>query len=329
MSARALDPSGPEVATVASHSPLYDRYNGFTLGAFLTTCRFPFTGGRYGVHRRRIDEFLREIDVRIDLPRSHHAFVKRSEPLVQDVLSAIKGHSDTLRDFAGLGAMSVLQGASGGLVTNEQRKILRERWTPVLEKYQISVESYDEWLGGLPKAKRGLSGEDILSPASALLTAALEPLGPEADTCFVAMPFKRPFTEYYSLFYQPALERAGLRAIRAWGGLSSEEYYVLLLTLISRCGFVLAELTTLNLNVINEVGIAHGLPRVVFLIGDRSLSRLPSNIAHLPNMTYSVQGENWMPRAIKRLAEFVTWMKSDVHERGEQASAAILPRRGR
>jgi hypothetical protein len=51
---------------------------------------------------------------------------------------------------------------------------------------------------------------------------------------------------------------------RAWGGLSSEEYYILLLTLITRSGCMLAELSTLNLNVINEVGVAHGNGRPVY-----------------------------------------------------------------
>jgi hypothetical protein len=293
-------------------SPLYSRYNGFTLGVFLATTRLPFTRRRYSVHRARIQEFLDEVGVVVALPETHSAYVRSCDQLLTHVLASVKGHSDTLRDFIGLGAMAALHAFSGGLVTDEQRSILVNRWVPVLERYGVSGDVYEEWLAALPTGKRALHAEDVLSPASVLLTATLESLAPEADTCFVAMPFERPFTEYYSAFYRPSLRQVGLRAIRAWGGLSSEEYYILLLTLIACSGCMLAELSTLNLNVINEVGIAHGIPRPVFLIGDRSLVRLPSNIAHLPSLIYSRRGKDWMPKAGKQLADFISFVRTDV-----------------
>ncbi len=106
-----------------------------------------------------------------------------------------------------------------------------------------------------------------------------------------------------------------MRAIRAWGGLSSEEYYLFLLTLISRSGAVLAELTTLNLNVINEVGIAHGIPKVVFLIGRKPLPHVPSNIAHLPIHMYRTDGADWLPRATAKCAAYIEWMREDFDAR--------------
>jgi hypothetical protein len=289
-------------------SPLYCRYNGFTLGAFLETARLPFARRRYGGHRRRMQEFLDELGIEAALPGTHTRFVGEFDRLQQIVLEGASGRSPMLRDFIGLGMMSVLHSGSGSLVTDAHRRILRERWVPVLQRYGVRKEAYDDWLRVLPQDRR-LVVEDVLTPASVLLTTTLEPLELEPDTCFVAMPFEPPFTDYFTEFYGPALARAGYRAIRAWGGLSSEEYYILLLTLISRCGCMLAELSTLNLNVVNEIGIAHGGAKTVFMIGNRSLKRLPSNLAHLPNLTYSRHGHYWLTRAIAQLADFVTWMQ--------------------
>lgn len=285
------------------------------LGAFVAVTQLPFSRHRYVAHRRRIQEFLREINIEIALPGTQAAFAKRFDGLLSAILAAVRQRSDTLHDFAGLGVMAVLQGATGALVTKDHLKILRARWAPVLDNHGVSRLVYEDWLRALPRRRRNIDAEAVLSLSSGLLTAMLEPLDAESDTCFVAMPFRAPFTENYSIFYRPSLERSGFRAIRAWGSLSSEEYYLLLLTLISHSGGVLADLTSLNLNVVNEVGIAHGVPRVVFIIGQRSLSALPSNIAHLPNFTYSPRGKNWTSREIERCGKFIGWVYSDYQRR--------------
>lgn len=306
-------------------SPLYCRYNGFTLGVFLATAQFPFARRRYRAHRVRVQEFLDEVDLGVDLPRTYSAFVTGFDKLQTNVLAAAKERSSTLRDFMGLGLMAALHGFSGSLVTDAQRRILVDRWTPVLERHGIARTIYEEWLGELPRHEGAVHAEDVLSPALALLNATLEPLAPEPDTCFVAMPFESPFTEYYASFYRPALAGAGLRAIRAWGGLSSEEYYVLLLTLITRSGSMLAELSTLNLNVINEVGVAHGTGRPVFLIGNRSVASIPSNIAHFRSLIYSRRGRQWMPAAIDQLTEFVSWIHAEFIRRTQLPGSTDQP----
>ena len=299
-------------------SRLYSTYNGFTLGAFLASIRFPFVQRRYGAFRRRIGEFFKELDIDVVLPRTQTAFARRADDLLGYAIAAARPRSAILADFIGVGAMAVLQGASAHLVTDDQRRVLRDRWLPTLEKHDVRAAAYDEWLAALPRKKETVYAEDILSPASLLLARAIESLDADRETCFVAMPFRQPFLGYFTTFYGPALERAGMRAIRAWGGLSSEEYYLFLMTLISRSGAVLADLTTLNLNVINEVGIAHGIPRVVFLIGRKPLAHAPSNIAHLPIHQYSDSEADWLPRATEKCAAYIEWMREDFDARWAQ-----------
>jgi hypothetical protein len=296
-------------------SPLYSRYNGFTLGVFLTTARFPFARRRFPIHRARIQEFLNESELDVSLPLTHAELGRTFDGVQAQLLAAARERSDTLRDFIGLGMMAALHGFSGALVTDSHRGSLLERWTSVLARHGIEPGVYEQWLDELPRHEGPLMAEDVLTPASVLLTATLEPLSPEPDTCFVAMPFEPPFTTYYPNFYRPALAAAGLRAIRAWGGLSSEEYYILLLTLITRSGCMLAELSTLNLNVINEVGVAHGNGRPVFLIGNRSVTGIPSNIAHFPSLIYTRRGRHWMPTATDELTRYVSWMRAEFTRR--------------
>jgi hypothetical protein len=91
------------------------------------------------------------------------------------------------------------------------------------------------------------------------------------DTCFVMMPFSSPVGDYYSAIYEPAIQKAGLRPMRAdadifgtgkiidqvWRGINSAKVLV-------------AELTQRNPNVFYELGLAHALDKPVVLVGSRS-----------------------------------------------------------
>ena len=96
--------------------------------------------------------------------------------------------------------------------------------------------------------------ENVLSPSLAYLGKIVDTLEVERDTAFVIMPFKQPYASYYSMLYRPALESAGYRAFRAWGGLGSEDYCDLLLKLIAKCGLVWADASELSYNVLYEIG---------------------------------------------------------------------------
>ena len=96
----------------------------------------------------------------------------------------------------------------------------------------IPPSAYDEWLEALPTGRGTVTADDVLTPAALLLAYGLEPLKPDNDTCFVAMPFRAPFLDHFDQLYRPALATIGMQSVRAWGGLSSEEYHLSLLTLI-------------------------------------------------------------------------------------------------
>ena len=84
------------------------------------------------------------------------------------------------------------------------------------------------------------------------------------DSCFVVMSFAPPIGGYFQTIYEPAIKKAGLRAVRAdadifgtgkimdqiWSGINAAKVLV-------------AELTTRNPNVFYELGLAHAKEKPV------------------------------------------------------------------
>jgi hypothetical protein len=292
---------------VQPYSPLYCRFNGFALGAFLAGSNLDFAGPRFDALRRRVHEFLSEIGVGTRLPSQHAAYRAGYGVLFEAIRTQVRARSELLHDFMGVGAMAVLYAASTELATRRQRRILRDRWVPILARHQVPAEAYDRFVREIGRSAPTRDASVLLSHAFGLVSELIQPLQGEVETCFVAMPFSRPFVGYFGSYYRPALARAGFRAIRAWGGISSEEYYTFVGTLISRCGAVFAELATLNLNVVNEIGFAHGANRQTFLVMRKQLREPPSNIAQLPIFQYADQGTGWQSRDVPRLVRFIRW----------------------
>ena len=297
-------------------SPLHARYDGFTLGAFVAAARYPFAADRYSFLRRRVHEFAQEAGLALRWPSAHAAFLARPDQFLQQATTEARRLSNELADFVTIGAMAVLRAVAAPSLTRAQRDELHARWYPKLLSYGVQESGYDEWRDSFPKAKgRFVSAEQVLTSASGLLAFALEPLPADLDSCFVAMPFRPRFLRRYSTLYAPALRRAGLRPLRAWGGISSEEHYMTLMTVISRSGGILAEITGLNFNVVHEIGITHGLAKPAYLVTEGATKVVPSNLGHLPVIGYDSTEPGWEEAAVRRTASFVRWVRADYFER--------------
>jgi hypothetical protein len=123
------------------------------------------------------------------------------------------------------------------------------------------------------------------------------------DTCFVMMPFADPLGGYYATVYQPAIEKAKLKAVRAdaeifgtgkiidqiWGGIHSARVLV-------------AELTGRNPNVLYELGLAHALRKPVVLVSS-NLEDVPFDVRHVRVIYYDVRDPFWGTKLIEKVAE--------------------------
>jgi hypothetical protein len=123
------------------------------------------------------------------------------------------------------------------------------------------------------------------------------------DTCFVMMPFAEPLGGYYANVYQPAIEKAKLKPMRAdaeifgtgkiidqiWAGINSARILV-------------AELTGRNPNVLYELGIAHALKKPVVLVSSNE-EDVPFDVRHVRVIYYDMRDPFWGTKLIDKIAE--------------------------
>ncbi len=117
------------------------------------------------------------------------------------------------------------------------------------------------------------------------------------------MPFNAPIGPYYDQLYKPAIEKAGLKAVRAdtdifgtgkiidqiWRGINEAKVLV-------------AELTGRNPNVFYELGLAHALGRPVVLVSADE-NDVPFDLRHIRVIYYKTTDPFWGQRLIEKVAE--------------------------
>lgn len=123
------------------------------------------------------------------------------------------------------------------------------------------------------------------------------------DSCFVVMPFADPVGGYFQNVYEPAIKKAGLKAVRAdaeifgtgkiidqiWSGINAAKVLV-------------AELTTKNPNVFYELGLAHALNKPVVLVSSNE-GDVPFDLRHIRVIYYDVSDPFWGQKLIEKVAE--------------------------
>ena len=145
-----------------------------------------------------------------------------------------------------------------------------------------------------------LTGEDRSEHLRRLGASANVKAG---DSCFVMQPFAQPLGSYYEKIFKPAIEKAGLQAVRAdaeifgtgkimdqiWRGINGAKVLV-------------AELTTRNPNVFYELGLAHALRKPVVLVAANEPD-VPFDLKHIRVIYYDVQDPFWGTKLIDKVAE--------------------------
>ncbi|MEA2263013.1 MAG: hypothetical protein QOJ51_5838 [Acidobacteriaceae bacterium] len=123
------------------------------------------------------------------------------------------------------------------------------------------------------------------------------------ETCFVMQPFASPHGDYYEKIFKPAIEKTGMKPIRAdadifgtgkiidqiWRGINAAKVLV-------------AELTTRNANVLYELGLAHALKKPVVLISSNQPD-VPFDLKHIRVIYYDVTDPFWGAKLIDKVAE--------------------------
>lgn len=300
-------------------SELFACYNGTMLGFFLVGSFGSYLAGRYPILRQRIHEFLDELNIKYQLPSDHSEFAGRHAEITTDITKEVFKTSNSVFDYFMIGSLAMytaIEKANGG----DFAETFRTETLSYMERRNLSPQSLSKFEKSVALEKDGrILADKLHSGSLAFLNDALKKLQTEEDTAFVAMPFSAKFRKNFVKLYQPLLERLGYRSLRAWGGLASEDYQVLLGTLMSKCGAVLAELTTLNKNVLHEIGMAEGRDQWLFLIAEKDKVKPPSNIADLAIFQYEREGKDWEQKAIDELAMMISLGKlgAEMSEKNE------------
>jgi hypothetical protein len=123
------------------------------------------------------------------------------------------------------------------------------------------------------------------------------------DTCFVMMPFAEPLGGYYASVYQPAIEKAKLKAIRADAEIFGTGKIIdQIWTGIRTARVLVAELTGRNANVLYELGLAHALRKPVVLISANE-DDVPFDVRHVRVIYYDMRDPFWGTKLIEKVAE--------------------------
>jgi hypothetical protein len=133
-------------------------------------------------------------------------------------------------------------------------------------------------------------------------------------SCFVVQPFASPFGGYFDLIFKPAIEQAGMEAIRAdaeifgagkimdqiWRGIRDADVLV-------------AELTSKNPNVFYELGLAHALEKPVVLVSSNQ-EDVPFDLRHIRVILYDQTDPFWGQKLVNKLADNIASALSNPEE---------------
>ena len=136
-------------------------------------------------------------------------------------------------------------------------------------------------------------------------------LSHEEGTCFVAMPFSKPYEDRYLNLYRGLSRRMDKQGFRAWGGILEEEHQELLLAVIAKCGALIADVTAPNANVTLELGFAIGRRIPVYLLAEEARWKPTANIPREWIYLYDADEDaDWELEAAEKAGMYFTMLES-------------------
>jgi hypothetical protein len=127
----------------------------------------------------------------------------------------------------------------------------------------------------------------------------------ERNTCFIIMPFGGDFDDYYSLIYKPAIESLGIKPLRADDLFRPSTIISDIWEMINSSKIILADLSTLNANVMYELGLAHAIAKPVIILSE-SIDTIPFDLRGLRILTYNKNKPNWSEKLSKEIQISIT-----------------------
>jgi hypothetical protein len=287
----------PTERIIDRHSKLYDRYNGFMLGASFASAYSRGRARSYSSIRGRMQEFLEEMEIELLLPFDQVSFTRAHGALAAELAPALKAAGGELFDFFLLGSCSIQRcGLDDTEILAEVRRVARH----ILASHDLSRDIWDTSFEKLE------TGAQPLQRAMPLLAATIEPLEKEPSTCFVAQPPGDLAARNFQRFFRVMLEACGRHVLRTWAGFGGERRQEVMVRVIQRSGSLLADLSDYGPNVIFKLGVARGAGRRVYLFTSTPGQDPPIDLALRWVCTFAPSGAHWIPRALSEGIYFIS-----------------------
>jgi hypothetical protein len=279
-------------------SSLADRYDGLMLGFFTAAVAEPSTAERFSYLWGRINDYLADIAVPLELPKDRNWLIQEQDQLFKIIWHEISKHSIELGDFFFLGASACVTVTYPSHAPDEVAG-LKTDMLQKLEKIGLNADVAHSFWARTSRPTTNIEFDDMVSAALWLARVCIEPLPEEPSSAFVSMPFAEPFATRYRQFYVPLLRAQGFRAFRAWGGVAFEDYWDLLVALIRKASGFLADVTGNNPNVLHEIGMAEGLGKTAMLVIEGTDALAPSNLGYHAVVSYFPNDPGWPKSSIQ------------------------------
>ena len=111
-------------------------------------------------------------------------------------------------------------------------------------------------------------------------------------------PFTSPHGDYYEKIFKPAIDKTGLKPVRADATYSAPENIDQIWRGINAAKVLVAELSTRNANVLYELGLAHALKKPVVLVSSNQPD-VPFDLHHIRVIYYDVTDPFWGTKLIE------------------------------
>lgn len=110
------------------------------------------------------------------------------------------------------------------------------------------------------------------------------------NRAFIAMPFSDEYRDAYEYGIVQALEAAGYEYYKADNDINNKDLMCKICEEIQSCSIVIVNISSLNPNVMLELGLAYGLGKSVIIIKDKATSPV-SDIGSIEYIEYSHAGD--------------------------------------
>lgn len=125
----------------------------------------------------------------------------------------------------------------------------------------------------------------------------------DGTTCFVMQPFGGHLGTYYEAIFKPAIEQAGLVAVRADDDIfATGKVMDQVWRGIRQASVLVAELTSKNPNVFYELGLAHALEKPVILVSSNQ-EDVPFDLRHIRAIFYDQNDPFWGQKLIDKISD--------------------------